>query len=158
MIQHGGAHAQPGVVQYDAVAQGDRLARFTPKAVLQAKARGCRGVGREDLGHLEPEVGGEALGQVPGVARQALPDRIDDPRRSINAQRLVAADQSAQNLVETDEMVDVHVRHEDIAQTQDLARRQCVQVAEIEQQAAPVEFQFDVDPRVAEGVVHQEGV
>ena len=55
-------------------------------------------------------------------------------------------------------MVHVRVRHKDIGEAQDLARREPADVPEIEQERAFLEQAIHVDPGIADRVVHQHGM
>ena len=55
--------------------------------------------------------------------------------------------------VESGEMIHVRMRDEDVREPHQLARRQRVDVADVEQQRAPLVAKVDVDPGIAECLV-----
>lgn len=84
-----------------------------------------------------------------------MPDVLDDAGRTEQPERALAAHQDPQQLVEADEVVDVGVGDEYVAEPQQLARAQGVQVAEVEQHGAAFEHAVDVERRIAEAAVDQ---
>ena len=82
-------------------------------------------------------------------------DPVDEAGRAKHPEAPRPAEADAQQPVEPAEMVHVGMRDEDVADPQQLARRQRQQVAEIEQQGAPGEAKVKVEARVAERIVDQ---
>lgn len=66
--------------------------------------------------------------------------------RAVQPQVARAAEVQAQEVIEADEVIHVGVRDEDVRQPQDPARAQRGQVAEIEEQRAPLEHELHVHP------------
>ena len=85
-------------------------------------------------------------------------DRVDDALRAIDAERLLAPEQAAQQLIETGEMIHVEMRDEDVADAQQLARGKAREIAEIEQQRALLEHEIDVKARIVEAIVDELGI
>ena len=96
-----------------------------------------------DFTYAKNEVAGVAAHEIPAIGRELVRDLRDDSLRSVELDRLLAADEDAQHMIEADEMVDVRVRHEHLLEPVDLARRQCCDIAQIEQNGAPLEQRLD---------------
>jgi hypothetical protein len=56
-------------------------------------------------------------------------------------------------MIETDEVIDMCVRNKDMFETQDLARRQARNIAEIEHDRTPLEQSLDIKRRIAGSAV-----
>ena len=56
--------------------------------------------------------------EIPGICREFVFNRLCYARRSIKAEDLVAANQMAKQMIEADEVIDMHMGDEDIAHAQ----------------------------------------
>lgn len=111
-----------------------------------------------DLGRFEREIGGVARDQVPGVGAELALHLGQESERAVNAHQALAAETNAEQPVEAEEVIHVSVRNKDVAQAQDLARRQCPPIAEVKHQRAFLEQKVDVHARVFERTIDQHGV
>ena len=82
-----------------------------------------------------------------------MPDGIDQPGWTEDANDLLPAKQHSEELVEADEVVHVPVGDEHVADTEELARRQRREVAEIEHQGAWLRIRGRRKGPVAERIV-----
>jgi len=110
-----------------------------------------------DLRRDDGEIVLVILDEVPGIGRQLVFETFEKPRRPEEVQVLVSAQTQPEQLVEPDEMVHVGVRHEDVVDLQELARRQAVQVPEIEQEGRAAVLALHVNPGVSERIVDECG-
>ena len=70
--------------------------------------------------------------QVPGIGLELMLDGVDHPYGAIDIHGLFAAKKATQEIVEPGKMVHVPVRHENVADAQQLARGQRAEVAEVQ--------------------------
>ena len=155
VIERHGADAEFRLVDQDAGCRDRRRQRLPMKGIARVE------LGRDgeqifmQLRDADHEVRGIARDQVPGIGGQLVLDPVDEAGRAkqLEAQRPAEAD--AQQPVEPAEVVHVGVRDKDVADPQQLPRRQRVQVAKVEQQGAPAEAKVEIETRVAERIVDQ---
>ncbi len=155
VVEKRSANPKRRLVDKDAVVHTPRLERLAPKALVAAQARAARTPFRIDLPDIDNEVAGIVLDQVPGVRGELVLDLGRKSGRAVQAHAGVAAEADAQQPVEPDEMVHVRVRHKHVRNPQYLFWRQRREIAEIEQQRPFLEFEIDVQTRIAEGVVDE---
>jgi hypothetical protein len=93
--------------------------------------------------------------EVPGIGRELMADGVDQSGWPVKIESLLPAKAVPEQPVEACEMIHVHVADEHVAHTQQFARWQRAQVAEIEQERAPLEDELDIQARVAEGVINE---
>ena len=96
-----------------------------------------------------------ALEQVPGVGVQLVLDALDHSGRAEQANRPLAAEGEAQEVVKAGPVVHVGVRDEDVGHPQELAGRQGGEIAGVDEEGAAAVHQIDEQGRVAEGAVHE---
>ncbi len=75
------------------------------------------------FGHYQNEIGAVIRDQIPCVGGQLVSDRIDQSLRAVKPQSPLAPQQHPQQAIKAAEMVHVHMRYEDVAEPQKLARR-----------------------------------
>ena len=106
-----------------------------------------------DLRHLEHKVAFIAFNKVPAVRPELVLDRFDKARGSIDTDGLLSPEKQPQQLVETGEVVHMPVRDKDAADAQELARSKPAEIANVEKQRAPLEYEIQVKTGIAEGIV-----
>src|SRR3990172_8866642 len=87
---------------------------------------------RADLVDLERE--GVALHQIPGVAGKLPLDVGDDPRGPEETDHPIAAEDDPQQVIESNEVIDVGVRDEDIGDLQQVGWRLRRKVTKVHQE------------------------
>ena len=85
-------------------------------------------------------------------------DLRDEAGGSVEPDDFLTSDQNPKQPVEPDEVVDMRMRNEDVLEPLDPARRQIGQVAEVEEDRAPLEQGFDIERRIAGSPIDQEWV
>ena len=128
------------------------------EGALETEAGGAGAPARAEFGDVEDEIGRVAVDQVPGIAEELVMDVAGKALRADHDDLLLAADRHAQQRVEADEMVDMEVGDEDVADPQQVARGERAQVAEIEQQRLTPMQHLDEQARIAEPVVDEAGM
>src|SRR3989304_2831439 len=105
-----------------------------PEGLSAGKARPPDGVGI-DLKDLETE--GVALDKVPGVPSELSLHVADDPWGPEEAQDAIAAQDRSEELIETDEVIEVGMRDEDFAHPEEIPGRHGGNRAQIKEEGAP---------------------
>jgi len=82
----------------------------------------------------------------------------DETGRTVDVKMFVASQEEPDQVVETEEVVDMGMGDEDMRQAQDFSGRQCPYVSQVEEQGAAVVEKVDVERRVVEGAVDQGGM
>ena len=151
VIQHGAAHLEGRFVEQQAVAQHNCIAVAAHEAFARIERGAAKtgAVGR-DLAGVDRQVDAVVLDEVPCVGGESVFDAINETRWPEQLERTKAAEADAQQPIEPDEMVHVGVRHEDVTRAQHFARRQCVDVTQVEEQGAAIEQHVYVQGRVGE--------
>jgi len=83
---------------------------------------------------------------------------LEKPRRAEEVQVLVPAQTQPEQMVKTDKVVHVGVRHKDVIDFQEFAGRKEIQIAEIEKDGLPAVLAFHVNPGISERIVNEGGV
>ncbi len=158
VVEERGAHAEARFVDQDAGRPRPVLLRGTREAVAAAESRLAAAAVGVQFVHLDRQRHLVAVHDVPRVRRQLVLDPGDEARPAVQRDARLAAEHHPQPAVEADEMIDVRVADEDVRQAQQFARRQRGNVAQVEQQRAPLVAKVDVQAGIAEGVVDQGGL
>ncbi len=87
-----------------------------------------------ELDHVEDEVVGVVVDEVPFIAGELVADPLSDPHRAAQGDPLGPPDMDPQQRIEADEVVHVHVRHQDMIDAEQVTGRQRGEVAQVEQQ------------------------
>ena len=129
---------------------------------LEARAsgelRGLQAAGVVDLRYAEGEIPVIAPDEIPSICLELVFDRVDNACGAKDAKDFFPTKQASQQLVETGEVVHMEMRDEDVADTQELARSQSIEIANIEQQRAPLEHKVHVKAGIVEGIVDERGI
>ena len=158
VVEESAAHAERLRLEQQTVRKCDGFLVLPAESVLAVKRRTPAAPLRRGLRHLEREIGFVTADEIPGIGGEAVLDLRQKPGRAEEPHLEAASEAETQQPVEAHEMIHVGVRHEHVAQAQDLARGQQPDVAQIEKHGAPLEQTVDIDAGVAEGVVDEHGV
>ena len=158
VVKVGNANAQPGLVMEEIVGKGAGPESFDRKATLTMEFRAETTAIGMNLTGKDGEVGVVVVDEVPAVGGETMADLGDETGGAIEVELLLPAEAEAKEMIEADEVVDVGVGDEDMAGAQELARREGVEGAEIEEEGAAAEEEVDEDPGIVEGGVDQKGV
>lgn len=107
------------------------------------------------LDRIEDKVGLVAFDEVPGVGLQLVPDRSSEALRPNRDNPLFTPDIHAQQPVEADEMIHVHVRDKYQGNAQQGAGAKGGKIAQIEEQGFRSVQRLDVDGWISETPVDQ---
>jgi len=159
VIQHGAVHLEGWLVEQQAVLQRVCIAVAAQEAFARIEGGPAEAgaVGR-DLAGGDSQVDPVILDEVPGVGRESVLDALDEARRPEQLERTGAAEADAQQPIEPDEMVHVGMRHEDVTRPQDLARWECGDVAQVEQESAALELHVHEQSGVGERPIDETGL
>src|SRR4051812_38188430 len=135
---------QLAVVEHDAFGQGLVLRRLAAECVARAE-QGPAGepIGSE-LTDIDHEIGRGLAEQIPVVGRKLRCDTVDQARWPDHTQLARPTEMDAQQPVESAEMIEMPMADEDLAHSQQLARRQRRKVAAVEQHGAAAEAEIDI--------------
>jgi hypothetical protein len=78
---------------------------------------------------------------------------IKKRRRAEEGQFFVASKANSQEMVKADKVVHMGMRDEDVANFQDLPRREGMKIAHIEKEGSFIKHELHIYSRVAEGIV-----
>ncbi len=115
---------------------------FETESRLSNRKRGI------DFGYNKDEIEGIPINEIPEIRRKLVLYLFDEVCRSIKVEGFLPAREHSQHSIETDEMIDMGVRDEDMLQTVDLSRRQIGKIAEVEEHGMFFEHRFDVEGRI----------
>src|SRR2546429_3903788 len=123
MLQDGGRYVIGRLpVQY-AVKRGVRDQLLRDESPFQPELRGGDGMRRRELTHDENEIAAIAVNQVPMIALKFVMDALGDSGRAVEVHRFLAPYQQTEQMVESNEMIDMRMRDEDLVDTLYLPRR-----------------------------------
>jgi hypothetical protein len=131
---------------------------FESERVLETETRLSdrkRGI---DFGYYKDEIESIPINEIPEIRRKLVLYLFDEVCRSIKVECFLPAREHSQHSIETDEMIDMGVRDEDMLQTVDLSRRQIGKIAEVEEDGMFFEQRFDIQGRIAFPPVQQAGM
>ena len=111
-----------------------------------------------DFGYNKDEIEGVPVDKVPAISMELVLHLFDEVCRSIKIECLLPPCEHAQQSIETDEMIDMGVRDEDVLQTVDFSRRQTGKIAKVEEHGIFFEERFDIEGRIAFPPVQQAGM
>ena len=157
VIERRAAHPEPWLVEQNVVYR-QFLLMFAPERRPATEAGAPRHAGGVNLGRFEREIGIVALDQVPGVRPELACHLSQESGRAVKPHHVLAAETDSEQPVEADEVVHMRVRHEHVAQAQDLARCQRPQIAQVEHQGAFFKQKVDIQARVPERTICQHRV
>src|SRR6266496_4142834 len=83
---------------------------------------------------------------------------VEEPGRTVEGDGLFSADEETEEPVEAEEVVEMGVRDKHLVDAEDPAHRQGGDVAEVEQDGAPLEQRLDEHRRIAETAVDEHGM
>src|SRR6185437_1378105 len=158
MLEHRRRNTKRRLTMERAVASHVCRCRLRSKTRLQAELRTRRRTRRVELIDDEDEIASVGLDEVPAIALKLVIDALGKACRAMKLHHLLAANQKPQQLVETDEVIDMRMRDEYLVDAVRFARRQRGNVAEIEHQAALFEQRVDINSRIAVASVNQAGM
>ncbi len=107
------------------------------------------------LEHIDDEVAGVVVHQIPGVRVELVADLSDEAGRTVHPHARVATEANAQQMIESCEVIHVRVTHEHVAHSQQNPRGQRGHIADVEQQRAALVFQIDTHTGIAPHAIHQ---
>jgi hypothetical protein len=96
--------------------------------------------------------------QVPTIRLQLVVNLLNKATRPVELERLFPPNEHSQQAIESDEVVDMGVRHKDMLHPLKLAGRQVCKVAQVEKNGAPFEQCLDVQGRITGSPVHEAWV
>lgn len=134
VVEVGRAHAKAQLLAQHSAGNVLRRQRLAREARIGAEARALAAAVGRKLVDGQGEVPRIALDHVPAIRRELVLHPVDEAGRAVQPQALMAPQAHAQQPVEAGEMVHVGVRHEHIAEAQDLLRHQPADVTEVEHQ------------------------
>lgn len=131
---------------------------FASERVFETELRFSNHKRGIDFGYDKDEIEGIPINEIPEIRRKLVLYLFDEVRRSIKVECFLPAREHAQQSIETDEMIDMGVRDEDMLQTVDLSRRQIGKITKVEEDGMFFEHRFDVQGRIAFPPVQQTGM
>src|SRR4051812_10497509 len=158
MIEHRALDAKLLVVEQHSGRQAHGIHFASREGFARVKlAHAAESIAVELRGNNE-KVGRMLAEQVQGVALELVLYPVNEAVRTDNVQRHRPIETDTQEPVEAGEMVHMGVGYECMANTQELARRERREIAEIEQQRATSEAEIDQQSRIGEGFVDEAGL
>jgi len=106
-----------------------------------------------DFGDLQREVVGVVFDQVPCIGGQLIPYMINERGGAEQRELFVSPKADSQEMVKADKVVHVGMGDEDVANFQDFPREEGMEIAHIEKQGPPIKHEFNINPRIAEGIM-----
>src|SRR5689334_5707907 len=91
---------------------GDR--RLSGKSLPEVEPRGRHGIRRSELAHNENKITGIAFDQIPTIRLKLVKDALGKTGWTEQLHGFLAPDQQTQQMVESNEMIDMCVRNEDL--------------------------------------------
>lgn len=157
MLQYGGINGKSRLVEKDVV---DKRFAFFPaffKSVDGAKPRPDQMV-LMHFHHFDGDGLTIVVHKVPRKPRQLALDIGDEVCGPVQGERLPAPEDNAQQMVETDEMVDMRVADKNMGDLEQVHIGHGGQIAQIKQQRAPLMKELYQNPGVAQNAVYQAGM
>lgn len=127
---------------------------FPPKSRLAAKI-GRFSYRRMDFGDLQGQVVRVIFHQVPCIGGQLALHMVNERGGAEKGELFVSPKADSQEMVKADKVVHVRMGDEDVANFQDFPREEGMEIAHIEKQGPPIKHEFDVNPRIAEGIMNR---
>jgi len=155
VVEHGVPHRERRLDEQCVVLERQGVQVTAREALARVELSAMQSTVAAHLVHGETEINRVVLDEVPGECGQLVPDLLDEAGRSIERERARSSEAHAQEPVETEEVVHVGVRHENVAGAEQLARRECRDVSEVEEHGPPLEQHVHEQRRIAERSVDQ---
>lgn len=137
--------------------------RVSPRSLasegcLQAETGATHDTGPIEFRGDEDEVVRVTVDEVPLIALQLVMHLVEKASGAVESDRLLSSDKHAEQPIEAEKVVEMGVRYEDLLDPQNPARRQCGDIAEIEEDGAPLEQRLDEHRRITETAVDEHGM
>ena len=157
MIEHDALDAERLLVEQRAGRQWRRWKLAQPERLAGAELAGADDAMFGEFFRGQHEIERLLVEQIPGIAAELVGHPLDEAGRTDEVKRGGAMQADPQQAIEAGEMIHVGVGHEHVGETQELARRQRRQLAEVEQQGPPPEAEIDEQPRIRNGSLTRRG-
>src|SRR5262249_36722280 len=125
------------------------------KSLPQPKPSGRDGILRSMFAHNENKIGGIAFDQIPTISLELVKDPLGKAGWTEELHGLLVPDEQTKQVVESNEMIDMRVRDEDLVDASDPPRRQQRNFSEIEQQTALFEQRLHIHCRIAVATIDE---
>src|SRR4029077_7120608 len=124
MLRDGGRYMISRLLVQYAVKPGVRDHLLRDKSPFQPELHGRDGMRRRELTHTENEIVGIAVNQVPMIALKFVIDALGKSGRAVEVHGFLAPDQQTEKMIESNKMIDMRMRDEDLVDALYLPRRQ----------------------------------
>ena len=131
---------------------------FDSECVLETESRLSGRKRRIDFDYDKDKIEDIPIDEIPEIRTKLVLYLFDEVCRSIKVECFLPACEHSQQSIETDEMIDMGVRDEDMLQTMNFSRRQIGKIAEVEEDTMFFEQRFDIQGRIAFPPVQQAGM
>src|SRR6516164_3820537 len=125
------------------------------KGLPQVEPRGRDGVFRSEFADNEDKIAGIGFDQIPAIGLKLVKDALGKAGWTEQLHRFLVPDEQTKQMVESNEMIDMRVRDEDLVDASDPPRRQQRKFSEIEQQTALFEQRLHIHCRIAVATIDQ---
>ena len=98
--------------------------RLCGKSLPQVKPRGRHGIRRSEFAHDENKIGRIAFDQIPTVGLKFVKDALGKTGWTEELHGFLLPDEQTKQMVESNEMINMRVRNEDLIDASYLPRRQ----------------------------------
>ena len=106
---------------------------------------------------MEGEIIGVVFDKIPGIGIDLIFYLTVEAGRAKDGDVTVAAQTHPEQIIESYKVIHMGVRNEDMIDLKKFSRAQIVKITQIEEKRSTFILEFDIYPRVAEGIIDQMG-
>lgn len=122
--------------------------RLLGKRALQTEPYRAGGKRGFDFSHHENEVADIAIDEIPMIGEKLVMHVVDEAPWTVQVDLLLPPYEQSQQAIESDEVIHMRMRDKDVLEALNFARRERGDIAQVEQDRAPLEQRLDIERRV----------
>ena len=158
MIKKSGADPECFIIEENGVDHGDCLFPLTGKTASTVEFCIQTTPIRVDFRYSDRKIGRIALHQVPAVCSETVLHLRHEAGWTKEVNAFVAPKEKAHQLVKPNEVVNMGMGNEHMADPENLSRRKGADLPQVKEQRSPLKEKIHIERRILEGVVDQSGM